>query len=466
MSQRIRVLRELGEGFERLVRDAPADPRPQRRDRARGWIDRVALGAPRAAAPALGVIVVVAIVLGAVLLVRPAARNAPAPASGSGLQQLLSQYAVLRRPQTAADRTEAGAAPSYGGAQGFSAAQGSSSGRTTLEYSVRITGLAHYRNVPELTRVVHVDGIRASLFVEQLVHIRTLPRATVSGNDRKGAAKQVTRARLEQMQRAANAQPDHVLLARVRGELVPIALHRVDTESLPGPGGKIVAVVPDGVARVSWGWPRQFDSGALSYVPPVTVSAKVQDNVAVAAAPERFASSTVNAPPETVVRYAADGGVLARFTAPGTPAATDVILSNFSQTPGPETPASRRAERDPAAPNRVVIVPALTTLSSAKTGTGPQFFFQVLLNHRSYFERLTGGPRPGCVQSYPSVGAGQGYGQTFSSFAEPTLRGGTFGQTVPIGAIACRGTYRLSVSVLNGRNQPYPPFGSATFTVR
>ena len=225
-------------------------------------------------------------------------------------------------------------------------------------------------------------------------------------------------------------------------------------------------MVPDGVARVSWGWPRQFDSGALSYVPPVGVSATVQDNVAVAAAPERFASPSVTAPPETVVRYAADGSVLARFTTSRANSGDEVIATNDSQSPRPETPQSRRAERNPSTPNPVVIVPGLTSLKADRNGPGPQFFFKVLLNHRGYFERLTGGPRPGCVQSYPSVRAGPGYGQTFSSFAVPTVRGDTFGQTVPIGAIACTGTYRLSVSVLDSHNHPYPPFGSATFTVR
>lgn len=470
MSQRIRVLRELGDELERIVREAPAGSPPRRRDRARGRLDRLATGAPRAVAPALGVLVVVAVVVGAVLLVRPAARNSSTAATGSGLHQLLSEYAVLRRPQTVADRSDAGAAPKLGGSEGFSAAQGPTRGHPTLGYAVRIIGLAHYRAVPEQTRVVNVDGLRVSLFVEQLVHVHTLPKATLSGNDPKGAAPEVTRARLEQMQREANAGPGYILLARVGGPtgvLVPIAPARgrggVERASLAGPGGKIVAVVPDGVARVSWSWPRQFDADALSFLPPVTVSAAAQENVAVAAAPARFASSA-NATPETVVRYGADGDVLARFAAPGTPAGTDVMPANDRQTPGPETPQSRRAERDPSTPNPVVIVPAVTARGSANNG--PLFFFKPLLNDRSYLLRLTGGPRPRCVKSDPGVAGGEGYVQILTEPGAPNVRGDTFEGSVPLLVIGCAGTYRLSVSVLTGRNQPYPPFGSATFTVR
>ena len=495
MSQRIRVLRELGDELERIVREAPAVSPPRRRDRARVRLDQLATGAPRAVAPALGVLVVVAVVLGAVLFVRPAGHNAPASASGSGLRRLISQFAVLRRPQTTADRNEAGAAPSYGGAQGFSAAQGSSRGRATLEYSVRITGLAHYRNMPELTRVVNVDR-GSGVAVRSAA--RSRPRAAEGNGQRQrsegcraarntcapgaDAARGQCGARLRTARQgprtdrvgagqppggAAIVPPLTTALAESRTLFDrATASWGVNTESLAARGGQIVAVVPDGVARVSWGWPRQFDSGALSYVPPVGVSATVQDNVAVAAAPERFASPSVTAPPETVVRYAADGSVLARFTTSRANSGDEVIATNDSQSPRPETPQSRRAERNPSTPNPVVIVPGLTSLKADRNGPGPQFFFKVLLNHRGYFERLTGGPRPGCVQSYPSVRAGPGYGQTFSSFAVPTVRGDTFGQTVPIGAIACTGTYRLSVSVLDSHNHPYPPFGSATFTVR
>jgi len=499
MSQRIRVLRELGEEFERVVRDAPADRRAPRGSRTRAWIRRVSLQAPRAVAPALGAIVVIAIVLGAVLLVRPAGRDGSGPASGSGLQQLLSQYAFLRRPQTAADRSEAGPAPSRDDSQSLGASQGAS-GHPTLHYSVRITGLAHYRTVPELTRVVNVDGVRVSLFVEQLVPVHSLPKATVSGNDPKGAAREVTRARLEEMQRQANARPAYLLLARIARSagLTPIApapgaatasgltvapgpagsgsrhliapasgVWGVNSASLPGPGGKIVAVVPDGVARVSWSWPREFDSDALRSAPPVTVSAPVHGNVAVAAAAALFVSNPQELP-ETVVRYAAGGSVLARFTVPLNAGANYETVPSESRTPGPETPQSRRAERDPSTPNRVVIFPSVTTLSLIRRGPGPgpDFFFKALLNYRSYFLRLTGGPRPDCVQSYPRAPAGQGYGQTFSALGEPTVRGDTFMGGVPLSVIGCAGTYRLSVSVLGSHNRPYPPFGSATFTVR
>src|SRR5581483_2445407 len=43
-----------------------------------------------------------------------------------------------------------------------------------------------------------------------------------------------------------------------------------------------LAVVPDGVAAVSWTWPREFDPLALRYRPALTVTREVEDNIAVA----------------------------------------------------------------------------------------------------------------------------------------------------------------------------------------
>jgi len=358
---------------------------------------------------------------------------------------------------------------------------GGSGGRRgggSFYYRVRITGLAHYQDIPELTRVVVIDGVSVSLFVEHLIPSHTLPKATVTGNDPRAAARNTTRQRLSMLQRLSNSQPAYTLRARIggSGQAQLIATSPARSRQLPSeipganllsaPGGRMVAVVPDDVSRLSWSWPREFDSTALRFVPRVTVSATVQDNIAIAAAPPRFASAE-QILPETIVLYAADGTMISRSTNPSNSAHFYLRTTWDGSIPGPETTRSRQAERNPATPNPVVIVPRVTTLRAASLGPAPAFFFNVLLNDRNYFVRVTGGPRSRCITSNPNDPTGPGYGAIDRPAAEqPTVRGDTYEDNVPLGAINCPGTYRLSISVLNDHNRPYSPFGSATFTVR
>jgi hypothetical protein len=357
-----------------------------------------------------------------------------------------------------------------------------------LHYEVRVTGLARYEDIPSLTRVVDVDGVRVALFVEHLVPSHAFPKATVTGNDPRGAAREVSHQQLARMQQQANAEPAYVLLARVKRSERPFpiayapdpirartqriaeelnGLRAVSTASLEAPDGRIVAVEPDGVARISWGWPREFVSQALAYEPAVTISAAVHDNVAVATPPARF-SGPEEVDPETLTRYAADGSVLAHFLASSNSASVYLTSTYDGQTPGPETAQSRRAERDPATPNRVVIVPNHTTLRAARLGPAPQFFFTVLLSHRSYYARVSGGPHSGCLRTNGRRAVGASAGAVLRPLGEPTVRGDTFeGSTLDTGAqITCPGVYRLSISVVGPDGHPYRPFGSATFAVR
>ncbi|MGO9974919.1 MAG: hypothetical protein ACLP01_19365 [Solirubrobacteraceae bacterium] len=444
--------------------------------RPRSLLRRSIRALPGAIVPAAAVTVSVIIALAAILLLR-SAHHHPAVRTAAGERALLAEYAVLRRPQTAADRQDSGPAPSLaGGRRGFGASGGRPGGGS-FYYRVRITGLAHYQDVPELTRVVLVDGLSVSLFVEHLVPSDTLPKATVTGNDPQAAAQRTTRQRLETLQRSSNSQPAYTLWARIgrSGQAQLIATSPARSRQfapgtpganlLPAPGGRMVAVVPDDVARLSWGWPREFDSAALRFVPRVTVSAMVHDNIAVAPAPARF-SSVDQIDPETVVLYAANATVIASSNNPSNSASVYLGTTWDGSTPGPETALSRRAERDPATPNRVVLVPSVVTRKSVTLGPGPQLFFNVLLNHRNYFLRLTGGPRPGCITANPQDPSGPGYGEVLQPGAEPTVRGDTYLDGGPLGVIKCSGTYRFSISVLNEHDKPYPPFGSASFTVR
>jgi hypothetical protein len=349
-------------------------------------------------------------------------------------------------------------------------------------------GLGRLVDLPALTRVVSVDGVRVSLFVEHGVPSHTLPKATVTGNDPKGAASLVTPQALRRLQARSNTGAGYYLIARVgragrfrvvAGPGTSLTAARakrsaaqiagplgVESASSSGPHGTIVAVVPDGVARVTWGWPREFDSQALSYLPPTMIGAAVQNNVAIAAAPARFTQGE-KIGPETVIRYADDGSVLARLTDQSNSASVYQNTTYSSGIPGPETAQSRRAERDPATPNRIVLVPGTVTLRSIRFGPGPQFFFKALLNHRLYFMRVTGGPSPSCIKSNPRFSDGTSNGANLRTVAQPTVRGDTFnGGVAGSVSISCRGVYRLSVSVLDSNNRTYPPFGSATFSVR
>lgn len=182
--------------------------------RQRSSISRIIRALPGALIPAFAVVVSFVVALSAILLLRPV-RHSPVAGTAAGERALLGEYAVLRRPQTPADRQDAGPAPSVpGGHDGFGGS-GIRPGRGTFYYKVRITGLARYHDVPALTRVVGVDGLSVSLFVEHLVPSHILPKATVTGNDPQAAARFITRQRLVMDQRLSNEQPAYILRARV-----------------------------------------------------------------------------------------------------------------------------------------------------------------------------------------------------------------------------------------------------------
>jgi hypothetical protein len=488
MNQRFQVLQELGEQFERAAEATDPHAGARRRRRAGSLIGRFLRAAPGAIAISLMAFAALAITVVALVLVRPASQPPAGHPAGPGDHLLLSRYAILRRPQTAAERAEANAGPApMLNRRPFSVGGGSSSSH----YLVRIVGLGNYENVPTLTRMATVDGVQVWFFVVYTSPSDTLPRAIVTGNDPRAAARYTTRRYLSQMARVMRPNTGYGLWVRIGqgGRPRPItpdgsslahpnALTVTTNASLPGPDGTIVAVVPDGVARIGWIWPREFDSRALSYQPAFSMSASVTDNLAIAAAPARFASGEQIAP-QTVVYYSAAGRVLRRYTNPGNSARFYLRSSYAPQTPGPQTPLSLRAERDPATPNRVVVAPSTTTLRTIKVGyphktfpfkelnPSPSFFFNTLLNDRKYYVRITGGPNRNCVRSGPQRSAASGYGAIDKQLLVDSndVRGDTEQANVP-GVIDCAGTYRLSISVVDNHDQPYPPFGSATFTVR
>jgi hypothetical protein len=81
-------------------------------------------------------------------------------------------------------------------------------------------------------------------------------------------------------------------------------------EATLGPGcflGIDSRVIPDGIARVRWQFPRQDQQG-YAFSAPLTVNVPVRDNVAIAYIPQRGACDQ----PTVITAYGPDGHVLAR----------------------------------------------------------------------------------------------------------------------------------------------------------
>lgn len=213
---------------------------------------------------------------------------------------------------------------------------------------------------------------------------------------------------------------------------------------------RIILIVPDGVAKVAFVLPRQADRndpGAPIYRRSLTVTATVHNNVAAVQTDRECCGGLT-----PMIWYASDGQIIKRI---GDLAGANRILPG--PKPGPETPRSRAAERDPSTPNRVWVTP---------TSAGPHatylVHFHVLLNDADYAYSFSAPRCPGLTLS-----GGEGGGPD-------DVRGHIFNGT-PSGVVPatgwCPGTYRISVRVMDlGRagklKHPAKLFGTATFTVR
>ena len=217
---------------------------------------------------------------------------------------------------------------------------------------------------------------------------------------------------------------------------------------------RLFALVPDGVAKVTWVLPRQ--PGGSTYGYPTYrrlgyLTATVHGNVAAAATSRQLGSRWV------MIWYAAHGHPLRRF---GSIAAARRIVA--VNQPGPQTAKTRAAQRDPSTPNHVWVTPA-----AGGAHTVFVLHFRVLLEDASYAFRVQG---PSCP----------GY-QFAGGYSQPTgPRGNQRGDLLNARLVVfphrtlCRGTYRVSARVNGlepigpkpGRKINAKPFGSTTFTVR
>ena len=222
----------------------------------------------------LSAIVAIVVAVGALTLLGHDRQRSASRTGARSERQLVADYAVLRRPQTAADRNDAGPLDLPARSQVFD--QGHQALR--LEYA----------DIPSLTRVVTHDGIRVSLFVVHITLSRALP-ARVHQSTARGFV-QIGAPGTARVGNRLRGLEGYSLWARVAGapdrhpRLVSSAGSLTILPALPAPADSIITVVSDNVARVGWTWPRQFNTTTLKYDPPLAIQAAAHNNIALAAA--------------------------------------------------------------------------------------------------------------------------------------------------------------------------------------
>ena len=530
MSQRFPSLQQLGEDLKQLSERNP-DESPRSGWKPGSVSEHLGVGLTRGLWFASSSVVAAAIALAVVISTNGSPQQAT-PTLTRAEAALASEYTILSSPQSAAARAGAASGPApalnraifdypvLAGRQSPAARGGTGpakfltgiaglnlySREGSRHFHLRTVGWTPYRNIPSLTREVTVDGVRVWFFVVYHPVTRALPTAIVTGNWRAGARQYTTQSYLRRLRREVNSTVGYQLWVRVGDQETPqpVAPRRVlaarvnrasllghpvpadaglagyistETATLDGPHGTIVAIVPRNVARLSWIWPRDFESSTLSFLPRLTESATATDNVAVLKAPRRYTTDGEFSP-ETVVYYRANGSVLARYTDPQNNTLQSEHTFETRSTPAPETPLSRRAERDPSTPNRVLVLPNVTKLKAFRIpgrhktfyelNPGPMVVFNALLNHRDYYARVTGNSRPGCVINPPTrlVEKMENHREAFLSLNhfEANVRGSTYNDLRV--DINCKGTYRISVSIVNANAVPFKPFATVKLTVR
>jgi hypothetical protein len=197
-----------------------------------------------------------------------------------------------------------------------------------------------------------------------------------------------------------------------------------------------VLVVPDDVARVEFYFPPEaIPAGGPVYHHSLAVTVPVRDNVAAVQVTRQCCSGA----PATIW-FRSNGTVVKRIgsTSP----------RPSPPRPGPETPLSRAAERNPSTPNRVWVTP-----SAGGPHTVFKVHFQVLLSGAGYSYALSGTRCPAVT-----LNGGDGGGTN-------DLRGRIWSDVVDAvgGQTWCPGTYHLSVAIMNRPGAR--PFGTAAFTV-
>jgi hypothetical protein len=409
----------------------------------RAMTARWSLGAVVAAAIA-GSSVLLA--LGAVILLGGHARPTPVPAAAAASRrQLIDILGVLRRPQTAADldptllrelRRPGPALALIGGAPDIPLIR--LAGVTPWGQKIFVVPLkppTAQSVARTLRRFPHFPRSLAHLMLSHRPAGETVELSAGGGGGPETAA-QIEASGAALLEGAPGGAPkrDPGLQAPARG----------------------FVLVPDGVSKVALLLPRQEIPGDPAYAHPLTVEIPIHDNVGWFEV-NRYIDAVGF---EHMVWDGPSGHIVKRV---GYPA--DLTRVVKAPTPTPETPLSRRAERDPSTPNPVRAVPSSGGPHSTFT-----IEFRLLLSGASYQFRFAGPGGPGCAGRTPSRGGGDIGG------GPNDIRGQVFGESfspssgAPSQTAWCAGTYHVSVSAseVSGPHagRMYPPFGTATFTVR
>ena len=217
---------------------------------------------------------------------------------------------------------------------------------------------------------------------------------------------------------------------------------------------RLVAVVPDEVAKVVFVLPRQpsisSNPGGPIYRHALRVPVAVQHNVAAIQINRECCDSR---PP--MIWYAANGHAIRTI---GNLAGAEQVIPTIQ--PATETPLSRAAERNPAIANRVWVTPRTGTVH-----TNFQVRWRLLLTDADYDFTISGPSGPRCYNASALGGIGGGANDVRGQIYGESLNGASGGEAW------CPGTYRISVAVGDLgragslRHRP-APFGTATFTVR
>ena len=414
----VRAARRMGAGEETV--SLPGARRAPKRSRG-------------AVAVLLSTAAVIAIVLGAVIALgghqRPR-RPTPAPAaagSTSGARPLVDILGVLRRPPTAADRPAGLVSGFSGGLIGMAGTPDLALMRyaTTTPWGERLYVVPMN---PLTARQIESAGKRFPAIRPQLLR-RTRPETlmVLSGGAFGGAGD------------AASIEQGQGISTEGAGR------------SFAGGSSatRITVVVPDGVANVKFVIPRQPDpgqSGAPIYAHSLSVVAPVHSNIAAVQVDREVPLGRF-----PMIWYGPTGQLVKRI---GDLAGANAVTP--PPRPGPETPLSRAAERDPSTPNRVWVTPSV-----GSPDTPFMLHFEVLLNDADYQYHLSGTRCPGIT-----VNGGDGGGTN-------DLRGRIWSDVVDAvgGQSWCPGTYHLSATIMDrgrygGLKHPASPFGTATFTVK
>ncbi len=358
-----------------------------------------------AVSTALSATVAIAVIAGALLVAGHRSPSAGSVVPGTA-RSLVSELAIFRRPQTAADRSQ-------------------------RHY------LAGPRPFSQLRRmVVGAGGVKLFLDI--------IPRATP------GSSQGDVLAQYVEFPGGGGGGG--------QGDVTAQTLHRpsspqsiTDLRNLrrfPGIQTRFYyEVVPDGVARVRWSFGRRDSNynSPLYYPRSLTVTVAVHDNVASMLLTDRGQASAEAWYTQDGLKFASTGNTDKLNQVPNTP------------HPGPQTTLSRRAEHDPSTPDPLHLTPGARTAESSSAPTY-ELSFMVLINHGVY--------QLAAVRQSPKGRGCGGPNGVLSLYGGDDVRGQTF--KIPLYTHDwCPGTYRISVAYVGQtpRRTAYSPFGTTTLTL-